>query len=375
MGGPAPHPCETLTSYPDGRLGSPHGPDARRGELLGCLLLLARICACFSFLVTPAQRLIAPQGVNDGFSQVKIYHVIDQRISAAHIRRKTFAESGSSMMMTPHLRLALALAACAMAPTTAIAAPASPPAPPASYATVADLADSSGLVVRARIKKLSQVEPERVRGVAQGWGRFYVEAKTESVLTGPGQGEALRYLVDLPLDERGKAPKLKNASVLLFARDVRGRPGELQLVAPDAQLPWSPENEARVRGVLIELVAEDAPPRVIGVREAIHVPGNLAGQGETQFFLDTSDKSAASITVQHRPGSPPAWGASFSEIAAATDTPPARDTLTWYRLACFLPRNLPDSANLSETPESRARAVADYDLVMAELGTCSRTRS
>lgn len=280
-------------------------------------------------------------------------------------------------MMTAHLRLALALAGCALAPAVAVAVAAAPvqPVAPASYAAVADLADSAGLVLRAQVRKLSRVEPERAPGVAAGWGRFYVEAKTEAVLTGRPQGEALRYLVDLPLDSRGKPPQLKKKSVLLFARDTRGRPGELQLVAPDAQLAWSPANEARVRAILTELVAAGAPPRVTSVREAIHVPGNLAGEGETQFFLDTADRTAASITVQHRPGSPPAWGASFSEVAAAVGSPPARDTLAWYRLACFLPERLPGSANLSDTPESRARADADYRLVMAELGSCPRTRS
>lgn len=278
-------------------------------------------------------------------------------------------------MKTPHFRLVWALAACAFGPVEALAAAPAQPAPSASYAAVADLADSAGLVLRAQIRKLARVEPERAPGVAVGWGRFYVEAKTEAVLTGTAQGSALRYLVDLPLDPKGKPPQLKKKSVLLFARDARGRPGELQLVAPDAQLPWSPANEARVRAILTELVAADAPPRVTGVREAIHVPGTLAGAGETQFFLDTADRSAASITVQSRPGAAPAWGASFSEVAAQIGSPPARDTLAWYRLACFLPDALPGSANLSETPESRARARADYALVMAELGSCPRTRS
>ncbi len=278
-------------------------------------------------------------------------------------------------MTAPHYRLACALAACTLPSPAVLAAAPAPQAPAAEYAAVADLADSAGLVLRAQVRKVARVEPERAPGVVAGWGRFYIEARTEAVLMGSPQGEALRYLVDLPLDERGRPPELKRKSVLLFARDVRGRPGELQLVMPDAQLAWSPANEALVRAILVELVAADAPPRVTGVREAIHVPGNLAGEGETQFFLDTADRSAASITVQHRPGSPPAWGVSFSEVAAATGTPPVRDTLAWYRLACFLPPALPRSANLSDTAESRARAEADYRLVMDALGACVRTRS
>ncbi|HEY0960273.1 MAG TPA: hypothetical protein VGE05_13535 [Novosphingobium sp.] len=244
-----------------------------------------------------------------------------------------------------------------------------------SYADLADLADSAPVILRVQIRKLSRVEPERSRGLRPGWARFYIEARTEALLTAAStQGEAVRYLADVPLDSKGKPPKLKKQSALLFARAVAGRPGELQLVAPDAQLAWNPAAEARLRGILTELVAPDAPPRVMGVREAIHVPGNLAGEGETQFFLDTENQSAASITMQHRAGVAPAWGVSFSEVAAAIGDPPARDTLAWYRLACFLPNRLPPSANLSESAASRAQAEGDYRTVLGQLGQCLRTR-
>jgi hypothetical protein len=55
--------------------------------------------------------------------------------------------------------------------------------------------------------------------------------------------------------------------------------------------------------------------------------------------------------------------------------PPRRDTLTWYRLACFLPRNLPAEANLSASDADKAAAVSDYAKVMSDLGPCSRNRS
>jgi hypothetical protein len=160
--------------------------------------------------------------------------------------------------------------------------------------------------------------------------------------------------------------------VLVFARTVPGHPEELRLVAPDAQLLWSEELEARLRPILTELVSPNAPPVVTGVRELIYVPGTLAGEGETQIFLTTANKSAASITVRHTPGAPPAWGVSFSELVADVGNPPKRDTLTWYRLACFLPDTLPPGANISETADSRAQAEADYRMVLGQLGTCSR---
>ncbi|RYG28490.1 MAG: APC family permease, partial [Chitinophagaceae bacterium] len=45
-----------------------------------------------------------------------------------------------------------------------------------------------------------------------------------------GFAQYLSYLVDLKADAKGKVPKLKKASVILFARPVAGRPAELQLV-------------------------------------------------------------------------------------------------------------------------------------------------
>lgn len=246
---------------------------------------------------------------------------------------------------------------------------------PVTYADLADLADSASLVARARVSKVIRVEPERARGVRPGQGRFLVTAKTLALLTGASPlGAELRYLVDLPLDARGRAPRIGKQIVLVFARPVTGRPGELQLVAPDAQVPWNEPVETKVREILYELLAPDAPGRISGVREAIHVPGTLRGEGETQLFLSSPDQRAASILVQHRPGQPPQWGASFSEVVATVGSPPPPDTLVWYRLACFLPNALPSGSNLSGTPAARAQAEADYRMVLGELGPCPRLR-
>lgn len=253
-----------------------------------------------------------------------------------------------------------------------------PPLPAAaSYADIADLADSAQQVLRAEIRKLAPVEAARAPGVKPGRGRFYVEARTNALIFGSGAaGETLRYLVDLPVDAKGKPPALKKKEVLLFTRAGTGRPGEIQLVAPDAQLVWNAATEQRLRAILGELHAAEAPPRVTGVREAIHVPGNLAGEGETQLFLATADGSAAAITLTRQGGSAqPRWSVSFSEVAAGDGTPPARDTLEWYRLACFLPEQLPQGVNLSEGAAERRQAEADYRQIMQDLGPCGRTRS
>jgi len=276
------------------------------------------------------------------------------------------------------LRMALGAAVLgAFASPGAIAQPVAAPATSAagpSYADLAELADSAPLVLRAQVRRLTALEPERARGVAAGHGRFYVEGRTRALIAGNAVlGESLRYLVDLPLDARGRASAIKGRDVLLFAREAPGRPGEIQLVAPDAQIVWDPAIEARLRGLLVELNGPEAPARVTGVREAIYVPGTLAGEGETQIFLSTANGSAASITITHRPGASPQWGASFSEVFDPEAKPPARDTLVWYRLACALPGRLPTRVNVSATPEDQARADADYTLVRKDLGDCGRT--
>jgi len=269
----------------------------------------------------------------------------------------------------------LALGAALLAPVAAYGdSRIAPPPPAASYADLVDLADGAPLVIRAQPRKLAAVESERARGLRPGWGRFYVEARTEALIFGSAPlGEALTYLVDLPLDAKGKPPQFKKKSVVLFARAVPGHPGQLQLVAPDAQLLWDQALDARVKGVLRELYAAGAPPRISAVREAVHTSGDLAGAGETQIFLVSASGEPAAITVTRAPGSAPRWGVSFSELVDSGSAP-ARDSLAWYRLACFLPPALPRIAASGDDSADRTAASADYAFVMSQLGPCPRTR-
>ena len=282
------------------------------------------------------------------------------------------------------LRLPLAasfLAACTL-PAASLAAMAQQPAEAAaspqqaSDADLIDLADYADLVVRAKIRRQSDVAPERAPGLKPGHARFYIEADTVSLLAGSTPvGEQVRYLVDLPMDARGRKPKLRKEEVLLFARPVAGRPGELQLIAPDAQLLWNAALERRTRLVLEQLVARDAPPRIVGVRDALSVAGTLAGESETQIFLQTVNDDPAAISVIRRPGMAPVWGVSFSEIVDQAVRVPPRGSLAHYRLACALPETLPGDANLAREPADRARASDDYRFVLAQLGPCSRLRA
>ena len=262
--------------------------------------------------------------------------------------------------------------AAALAQSSTGAGPA--PAQVATYADLTDLAERSDLVVKAQIRRQIALEPERAPGVAPGFVRLYIEARTLALIAGSSTvGESLNYLVDVPLDARGKAPRLKDREMLLFADMVPGRPGSLQLTGKNAQLAYSPELETRLRPILTALVAPDKPPVVTGIRDALAVPGTLAGESETQIFLSTTTRSPVSITVLRRPGQAPVWGVSWGEIIDSSARPPQRESLRWYRLACALPQRLPSSANLARDADARRLAEADYGFVMQQLGSCNRT--
>lgn len=238
------------------------------------------------------------------------------------------------------------------------------------YVTLARLADAAPQVLRVQVKKATVIEPERAPDVAPTMARLFVEAQVLNLIRGKqGVSESIRYLVDVPRDARGKVPKLKKQQFLLFARPGT-RPGEIQLVAKDAQVAWSAGAEQRVRAIVTEIVNPGAPPAIKGIREALHVRGNLQGEGETQVFLATATGDPVSITVLRRPGLAARWAVSLTEIVDEAAAPPRRNTLLWYRLACFLPREIPARVLVSDTPADNDLARRDYNFVLEQLGPC-----
>jgi len=256
--------------------------------------------------------------------------------------------------------------------TQVLPAPASGTLSTWTYADTADVFATAPLVLRARI-----VSAIALKGAPNTLGttRFYVEADSTTLIRGPGGiPPRVRYLFDVRPDSRGKLPKLKKLDVLLAARTVTDRPGEIQLVAPDAQLPWTAPLDARVRTIIASAVSPAAPPEVTGIASAFHVAGTVLGESETQLFLSTASGAPVSITILRRPGESPRWALALGEIVDEAAARPARDTLTWYRLACFLPADLPSAAarELSQSDADDARE--DYALVRRDLGACPRTR-
>ena len=245
-----------------------------------------------------------------------------------------------------------------------------------TFADLVDLSDSAPLVAVVEVTKAVRLDAERSGPVPAGWARLYVEADTQTLLASQVPiGQELKYLADVMLDARGKVPKIKKQQMILFARPVADRPGELQLVATDAQVPAAPDTLVTVRSILSAKVAADAPPIVTGVRDVLFTPGNLTGEGETQIFLDTDGGEPASITVRRHPGGTPTWGLATGELVMADAGAPAPETLAWYRLACALPRTLPTDAHIAADPVLRRQAEQDYAHILADLGPCSRSRS
>lgn len=273
--------------------------------------------------------------------------------------------------MAPLLLALAATSAACPAQTAQITAEMGQAEPP--YAVLADQLLAAPLVADVTIRSASRLKDAEAAGVAMGQARFYVIADVAAVIRGPaGLPPRISYLADVPLDARGKPPKLKKARMLIFAQPVPGRAGEVQLVGAAAQRPWSAPLDARVRGIAGELVARNAPPTITGVGNSFHVAGSLPGEGETQIFLTTADSRPVSLSILRRPGEATRWAVALGEIVDEAAAPPPRDTLLWYRLACGLPRTLPDRALAAVEPADAAIAREDYQFVLRALGPCRR---
>lgn len=265
----------------------------------------------------------------------------------------------------------LAFASPAAAQKTAIV-----PVPAAlGYADVADLALPAPIVAQVRIRKAERLKAELAGNVASTLRRYLVTADIVALIRGQdGLPQRIAYVVDLAQDAHGKWPKLEKTEAIVFALPVVGRPAEIRLTAPDAQQPAGPALATLIRNILGESASPSAPPRILGVGDAFHVEGTVAGEGETQIFLKAADGRPLSLSVWRQPGVAPRWAVSVGEIVDQGAAPPARDTLLWYRLACSLPPRLP-AASTESLPESDATIAAeDYATVMAGLGPCHRTR-
>lgn len=240
------------------------------------------------------------------------------------------------------------------------------------YVTVANAVTGAPLVIDARIRDVIRIKDKDAADLTPGRARLYVEADVLALIRGTNPLPAqIAYVTDVPLDARGRVPKLKKQRVLLFARDVASQARQIQLTGIDSQFAWSPELDALARTITRDLLAANAPPAVTGIGNAFHVPGALPGESETQVFVKTANGAPISLQILRRPGEQPRWAVSLGDIVDESAGAPARDTLLWYRLACGLPRTLPDASLDAETPSNAAGAREDYAFVLGQLGPCA----
>lgn len=253
--------------------------------------------------------------------------------------------------------VAMSLVAAAPAPVV--------PGPPPTYADLAALTLASPVIVRATVTRADRLGAKDAPDIAPGHARLLIRVALAAALKAPAAVPAeISYLVDVPLTG-GKAPRLKGAQVLLFLR-AGTEPGEFTLVSAGAQLAATATAEATTRAVV--LAARDAGiPTVTGIGNAFRVPGAVPGEAESQFFVST-DSRPVSLVVLTRPGAARTLSLALGEIVDDAAAPIQRDTLLWYRLACFLPRTLPARIGGSD----RAALADDYGFVLDTLGACER---
>lgn len=246
-----------------------------------------------------------------------------------------------------------------------------------TYADLADLGAGAPVVAYVRVNRAERLNAREATTVRAGYTRFEIEADLVALIRGTsGLPARIRYLVDLPNDSRGRPPRIaRRSEYLIMATRVPSRPDEVRLVTADAQVPYSTPAAELLRSIVREASGTDAPPRITGIGRAFSVPGNLPGESETQFFLQTADQRPISLSVLRRPGEQVRWSVALGEIVDEGAGPPQPNTLLWYRLACTLPGQLPADVLGEATPEESRAIQADYRVVMDGLGRCVRTRT
>lgn len=249
-------------------------------------------------------------------------------------------------------------------------APAQPmPAPPplTGFADLADLTLAAPLVVRATITRASPA-PARQAGVpAVGKQRLAVTATASNPLLAPGPiGATLKFLWDVPAPATNRPVNAKGLEILAFL-SVPDAGGATRLVSSRAVQAWDPALADQVRAIIADQRSGQVPV-VTGVSNGFRADGTVPGESESQFFLTTSDNRPLTLVVINRPGEARrvrlARGDIIDESAEAV--PPR--SLLWYRLACFLPRQLPVGAGGSDPA-----LVRDWQDALAGIGRCDRS--
>lgn len=242
----------------------------------------------------------------------------------------------------------------------------SQPVPAEPYARLADMVLRSPVIVRATIIKTERISARNAPGLAAGKARLLVSADVEAALVAPGPvPPRLSWLLDVPLDAKGRVPQLRGQSVLA-SLDVPDAEGRTRLTGPAAQRPWNESVEARVRAIATE-ARSGTVPEVTSVTNGFRVEGTLPGESESQFFLSTRQGKPLTLVMLERPGQARSITISSGDIIDESASSIKPETLLWYRLACTLPASLPASAGGKDIALANAWAG-----IIASLGPCIR---
>jgi len=243
-----------------------------------------------------------------------------------------------------------------------------------AYADIADRALASDVVAVSTVTKATHLDQKRFSNVPSGAERVLLVGRITTLIRGPeNQPQDIEFLADIPMQGNGRLPKLKNRPFIIFGDRVNGAANQLQLIDRHSLLLWSSELESRTRDILIAANAPGAAPRINRIGQIFSVAGSIAGENETQIFLESYNGRPVSLSILRRPGETPRWIVSLDEVVDEAAPFPARDSLTWYRLACTLPMDLPPQTIDDLEAPAGQMAKEDYRLVMQQLGTCQRT--
>ena len=270
-------------------------------------------------------------------------------------------------MTRPILPICLILATIASAAAQAPAPASAPYDRLAGFADTAELALAAPVIVRATITRATRLAGKAAPDVAAGRARLLVTASLSNVLVAPGPlGGTVQYLWDAPLDSRGRPSLAKGLDILAFL-DAPKADGSTRLISRRAQQPWDSALADTVRVVVAEQRTGNVPI-IRGVSNGFRADGTIPGESESQFFLTTADGKPATLVVQNRPGEVRRVLVARGDIIDESAERVRPGTLLWYRLACFLPTNLPAAAGGGDPALAR-----DWRDALASLGPCGKT--
>ncbi|MBV7257102.1 hypothetical protein KCG44_09945 [Pacificimonas sp. WHA3] len=236
-----------------------------------------------------------------------------------------------------------------------------------------DMTLESDTILSATITKTRSIPREKSPGLAPGFHRMLVHADVTTLITARGGVPAqIKYLVDVPAADNGRAPRMKNMRALLFLGQEQS-PGEFALAHRYGQQPWSAAREQNVRTFASEL-AEPAQ-RALRPREiisAFHVEGSIPGESESQIFMQTASGDPMSLIVLNRPGERPRYTVATGDIIDTSMEPPSDGSIVALMLACDLPTALPGDILAEQVPSVAAALTRDYGFVRSKLGACER---